>query len=292
MRKHSRRRFIGQLLAASIGATGLSRTASAAIGQSDDGLAELCVIARQPGTLPNTVIDVWTGQIGILDLCQLPEHLGRVVVWDDVRGDRELSRQIAGILFAIEEYFGIKPKLGFNASAHLEHSSGLSLSIDRLLHALKPGHPGAIGRRFAVIDLSSCGLTRMHWLDIIPPLRRYYTHVIGVDFSLPGLCELDTAFEPPHGLSSLARDTMQGCDYWLLASDEAISGRVELTPEERSSGFTRSIHDLCDCIASEQDDIDTAIGSIAKRQFVALGARASPKCTFPADPSYLFRRVP
>ena len=274
MRKHSRRQFIGQLFAASIGSTGLSRTASAAIDQSNDGLAELCVIARQPGTLPNAIIDVWTGQIGTLDLSQLPEHFGRVVVWDDVRGDSALSRDIADIIFAIEKYFGIKPNLGSNASAHLGHSSELSLSLDKLLHTFKPRYPDAIGRRIAVIDLSSCGLTRLRWLDLMPSLRRYYTHVIGVDFSLPGLCELDATFEPPHGLSVLALDTMQACDYWLLASDESISGRAELSTEERSFEFTKSIHDLCNCMASVQNDIDTAIGSIAKRQFTTFGAHA------------------
>ncbi len=274
MRKHSRRRFLGQLFAASIGSTRLNRTASATIDQSNDGLAELCVIARQAGTLPNAVVDVWTGQIATLDLSQLSEHFGRVVVWDDVRGDRALSREIAGILFAIEEYFGIKPNLGSNATAHVGHFSGLSLSIDKLLHTFKPGYPDAIGRRIAVIDLSSCGLTRLRWLNIMPSLRRYYTHVIGVDFSLPGLRELDAAFEPPHGPSGLALDTLQACDYWLLASDELISGRVELSTEERSFEFTKSIHDLCNCIASVQNDIDTAIGSIAKRQFVTFGAHA------------------
>jgi hypothetical protein len=274
MRKHSRRQFIGQLFAASIGSTGLSRTARATIDQSNDGLAEVCVVARQPGTLSNAVIDVWTGQIGTLDLSQLPEHLGRVVVWDDVRGDRALSREVANILFAIEEYFGIKPNLGSNATAQLGHFSGLSLSIEKLFHTFKPSRPDAIGRRIAVIDLSSCGLTRLRWLDIMPSLRRYYTHVIGVDFSLPDLCELDATFEPPHGLSGLALDTMQACDYWLLASDESISGRVEMSTEERSFEFTRSIRDLCNCLASEPDDIETAIGSIAKRQFATFGAHA------------------
>jgi hypothetical protein len=274
MGKHSRRQFIGQLFATSIGAAGLSRTASATFDQSDDGLAEVCVIARQPGALSNAVIDVWTGQIGTLDLSQLPEHLGRVVVWDDVRGDRALSREIADILFEIEEHFGIKPNLGSNATAHLGHISGLSLPIDKLLHTFKPNYLDAIARRIAVIDLSSCGLTRLRWLDIIPSLRRYYTHVIGVDFSLPDSRELDATFEPPRGLSRLARDTRQACDYWLLASDESISCRVELSTEERSFEFTKLIHDLCDCMAFVQNDIDTAIGSIAKRRFATFGAHA------------------
>src|SRR5712675_2261255 len=104
MRKPSRREFINQVFAASISSTVLSRTGSAWIG-SNDGLAELCVIARKPGTLPNAVVDVWTGQIGSFDFEQLPEQFGRVIVWDDIRGDRRLSRSIADILIAIEEYF-------------------------------------------------------------------------------------------------------------------------------------------------------------------------------------------
>jgi hypothetical protein len=270
MKKHSRRRFIGQLFATLIGSTGLSRTVSAAIDQSSAGLTEICVIARQRGTLPDVVVDVWSGQIGTLDLLQLPQHLGRVIVWDDIRADRALPQDIAKILLAIEEYFGIKPNLGFNASAHFGCSSGLSLSIDRVLHTFNPGSSRAIDRRIAVIDLSSCGLTALRWLDIIPLLRRYYTHVIGVDFSLPEFCELDATFEPPHGPS----DVVQACDYWLLARDEAISGRGERSAEERSFEFTKLIHDLCDCIASAPNDIDAAIGLIAKTRFATFGVHA------------------
>lgn len=126
MRMHSRRRFIGQLFAASIGSTALGRTASATVDQLNDGLAELCVVAREPGTLPNAVVDVWTGQIGSLDFEQLPGQVGRVVVWSDIRGHRGFTRSIADILFAIRECFGINPILGSNAAAHVGHSSGLS----------------------------------------------------------------------------------------------------------------------------------------------------------------------
>jgi hypothetical protein len=274
MRKHSRRRFIGQLSLALIGSTGLSRSACATIDPSNDGLTEICVVARQPGALPKPVIDVWTGQIGELDLSQLPDHLGRVVVWDDVRGDRALSREIAGIVLAIEQYFGIKANLDSNATAHLGHFSGPFLSNDKFLHPFTPSDRDAIERRTAVIDLSSGGLTRLRWLDIIPSLRRYYTHVIGVDMSVPDLCELDAAFEPPHGLSDLALHTMQACDYWLLARDESIFRRVELSADERSFEFTKLIQDLSDCMASAPNDIETAIGSIATRQFATFGARA------------------
>jgi hypothetical protein len=275
MRKHNRRQFIAQLVAASIGSTGLSRAVTSAIDHSNDGLAELCVVARQPGTMPNDVVDVWSGQIGTLDLSQLPEHFGRVVVWDDIRGERALWREIAGILVAIEEYFGIQPNLACNATAHFKHISGLSPCIDKLLHTFEPSDCDAIGSRVAVIDLSSCGLTSLRWLDIIPSLRRYYTHLIGVDLSLPELCEIDATCDPPHGLSGLARETLQACDYWFLAGGESITaGRVELSTEERSLNFTKFIHDLCDRIASIQnEDVDTTIGSMAKHQFATFGAQ-------------------
>jgi hypothetical protein len=270
IRKQSRRLFIGQLIAASIG----SSRAGATIGQFDVGLAELCVIARQPGTLLGAVIDVCTGQIGTLDLAQLPKHLGRGVVWDDIRGVRGLSQSIVDILLAIEEHFEIKPSLGSNAAAHVGHTGALSRSIEMLFNTSQPALLDAVGRRIAVVDLSSSGLTRLHWLDIIPLLRHYYTHVIGVDYSSPDLCELDGEFEPPHGLSGLARDTMRACDYWLLASDKLMFGRVDVSIEERSFEFTKSVHDLCNYIASAESDIFTAVSSFAKRQFAMFGARA------------------
>lgn len=273
MRKRSRRQFIGQLSAALIGLTGLNRSARATIDQSNDDLTEICVVARQPGASPKPVIDVWTGQIGELDLCQLPDRLGRVVVWDDIRGGRALSREIAGIVLAIERYFGIKANLDSNATTHISHFSGPLPSNDKLLHIFTQSDRDAIERRIAVIDLGSGGLTRLRWLDIIPTLRRYYTHVIGIDISVLGFREFDAAFEPRR-LPDLVLHTMRACDFWLLARDEPIFRRVELSAEERSFEFTKLIQDLCDCIASAPNDIGTAIGSIATRRFATFGARA------------------
>lgn len=271
MRTHSRRQFIGQLSAALIASAGLSRSARAMVDPSNDGLIEICVVARQPGALPKPVIDVWTGQIGALDVCQLPDRLGRVVVWDDVRSDRAPLREVADIISTIERCFGLQANLDANATAHLGRFKGPFLSNDRLLHISTSSDLVAIGRHIAVVDLSSGGLTRLHWLDIIPLLRRYYTHVIGVDMSVPDFCELDAEFKPPHGLSDLALQTMRACDFWLLAQGTSISGRSELSAEERSIQLTRLIQDLCNCIASAPNDIATAIGSIATRQFAMFG---------------------
>src|SRR5690242_6569271 len=92
MREHSRRRFIREILSASICTSAFSGVANRVTGRSNEGLTELCVIARQPGTLANAIIDVWSGQVGTLDLPQLPQDFGRSVVWDDVRGRGTLPR--------------------------------------------------------------------------------------------------------------------------------------------------------------------------------------------------------
>jgi hypothetical protein len=274
MREHSRRRFIREILSASICTSAFSGVANRATGRSNEGLTELCVIARQPGTLANAIIDVWTGQVGILDVPQLPQDFGRSVVWDDVRDRGALPREITRILFAIEEHFGIECEIGSNAFAHIGHYTEFSLSSDALLQTLSPRRNDALGRRIAIIDLSSCGLTRLGWLHVLPSLRSYYTCIIGVDFSAPELCELDVAFRPPHGLCARALETMHACDYWLLASDKSISGQDQLSADERSFEFTRAICALCECLAFAQHDIDTAIPSVAKQRFASFGAPA------------------
>ena len=95
----------------------------------NEGLVEVCVLARQPGKM-HSAIDVWTGRIGLLNLAQLSDQFGRVIVWDDVRGDKTIPRSIGEILGAIETYYGFKPKIGTNASVHLGGIDGLARSTD------------------------------------------------------------------------------------------------------------------------------------------------------------------
>jgi len=74
-------------------------------------------------------------------------------------------------------------------------------------------------------------------------------------------------------LSHIALETLQACNYWLLASDGSLSDRIDLSTEERSLQFTKSIVALCDHIAV-QTNIETAIGTIAQRQFATFGVRS------------------
>ena len=102
-------------------------------------------------------------------------------------------------------------------------------------------------QRIAVVDLGSCGTTGLRWLDLIPLLRRCYSHIVGIDFSAPEFCgslpppplspspppppspsPLDPEFKLPHGLTGPQQGTLYACDYWLLASDKSISRQVDL----------------------------------------------------------------
>src|SRR6185437_3279591 len=95
----------------------------------NEGLVEVCVFARQRGSL-HSPVDIWTGRLGLLNVAQLSDQFGRVIVWDDIRGDKTIPRSIGEILRAIETYYGFKPKIGTNASVHLGGIDGLARSTD------------------------------------------------------------------------------------------------------------------------------------------------------------------
>jgi hypothetical protein len=161
--RHNRRQFIGELFGALIGPAALSRAASFKHDDQNDSLASLCVLTRQPGNLPNATVDIWTGQIGIVDIVELPEQLGKAVVWHDIRGATTLPSSIADIVSAIEEYFGFKPVLGSNAAAHVGAPAGLLSAIEVLFQPSESASPlYAIDRRVAVVDLGSCGMIDLH----------------------------------------------------------------------------------------------------------------------------------
>lgn len=291
MARYTRRQFVAQLFAASIGPASSTLPGPFISGDWNAGLAELFVLTRQPGS-SSVIIDIWTSQIGSLDLALLPEQLGRAVLWHDVRGATGLARSISEIISASEECFGIKPVLGSNAAAVIA-SVEFQSSFEILLNSFAPALLKTIGRRIAVIDLSSCGLTRLQWLDVIPLLRSLYTHIVGVDYSVPGLCELYHKLEPQHRLSNLARRTLQVCDYWLLASDQSISGRVELSSEERSLAFTTSLGHLGLALVCPGADICNAVQSVAHGSVRCVWSeQVSPSIKAPSTPGAELRLVP
>lgn len=217
----------------------------------NEGLVEVCVFARQRGKIHRPV-DIWTGRLGLLNVAQLSDQFGRVIVWDDIRGDTTIPRSIREIFRAIEMYYGFKPKIGTNATVHVGSIDGLTRSTDAFFNTLDFSFLKMAHQRIAVVDLGSCGTTGLRWLDLIPLLRRCYSHIVGIDFSAPEFCGLDPEFKLPHGLTGPQQETLYACDYWLLASDKSISRQVDLSCEARSDAFTAAIDELCGALASAE----------------------------------------
>jgi hypothetical protein len=238
----------------------------------NQGLVEVCVFARQPGKM-HGAIDVWTGRIGLLNLAQLSDQFGRVIVWDDIRGDKTIPRSIDEIFRAIERYNGFKPKLGTNASVHIGDIEGIARSTEAFFKPLDFSFTKMAQQRIAVVDFGSCGTTRLRWLDLIPLLRRCYSHIVGINFSVPSFCGLDPEFELPDGLTSAEKRDLSACDYWLLANDKSISRQFDLSCEARSDAFTTAIDELCGALASAEC-IKKAFSHTTVRGFTKIGAQA------------------
>lgn len=249
------------------------RNPKQAICNSDgnEGLVEVCVFARKRGNIQSPV-DIWTGRLGLLNVAQLSDQFGRVIVWDDIRGDKTIPQSIDEIFRAIEMYYGFKPKIPTNATVHVGSIGGLARSTDAFFNTLDFSFLKMAGQRIAVVDLGSCGTTGLRWLDLIPLLRRCYSHIVGIDFSAPEFCGLDPEFKLPHGLTGAQQETLYACDYWLLASDRSISRQVDLSIEARSDAFTAAIDVLCGALASA-DCIEKAFSN-ATASFLRAGLGA------------------
>ena len=158
------------------------RNPKRAICNSDgnEGLVEVCVFARKRGNIQSPV-DIWTGRLGLLNVAQLSDRFGRVIVWDDIRGDKTIPQSIDEIFRAIEMYYGFKPKIPTNATVHVGSIGGLARSTDAFFNTLDFSFLKMAGQRIAVVDLGSCGTTGLRWLDLIPLLRRCYSHIVGID---------------------------------------------------------------------------------------------------------------
>jgi hypothetical protein len=75
----------------------------------NEGLVEVCVFARQRGKIRSPV-DIWTGRLGLLNVAQLSDQFGRVIVWDDIRGDKTTPRSIGEILVRSKGTMGSSQK--------------------------------------------------------------------------------------------------------------------------------------------------------------------------------------
>jgi hypothetical protein len=143
----------------------------------------------------------------------VPKSIGLVAVWDDIFLERSAKPTLDRIELAIARYFAID-----------RHGEGCRLSlqlgdVDQLSSLLGHSFEGLLSAdRFhdavAIVDVDSCGVTSLDWMDFITHLKRIYKLVIGVSISWSEFSDFDPEFycEP----YSTSRTTWQ-----TLAQDQA-----------------------------------------------------------------------
>lgn len=199
---------------------------------------EGCIFVRHSSqrAIHHCALDLWTARASDIDLASLPAHLNTVVVYDDLFLDRNLSRKLVDTARSIPDLFDLDPtdcSFGF----HLDGLSQMSDVLSEFTGGLVANNSACIG----IIDIASCGVTRLDWPDILPTIRGQYDLVVGFHAS-PGrtmgdwyrFCE-----EAPRPDSQLIR-ALKHCDLTFLTSDDLL-GLDEVT---KSEGRTPAVTDL------------------------------------------------
>jgi hypothetical protein len=267
----SRRQFLAQLAAAPL-SSAIGATLPARAHECDDCLAAVCVLAWTGRKPRARTVDLWMARCGSIDATRLSDVLRRFVVWDDITSERTTARSVEAIKTAITHYFDITiHEDGSNAIAHVGEIDAFPEALSRAL-ALCTSQGTLPAERIAIVDLSSCGVTRLQWRDIIPSLRRHYATVVGIDYTDPDLISLDAAvYSAPQGISHESWRTLAACDYWAVASPTVLAHEPDLCFDARAALFTDAINELARHIALAPD---VATGFFRSRQhFVGYGSR-------------------
>ena len=259
---YSRRQILSQIAAVSV-SMGEWRSSPHV---SDEGLQQACIFGRRAGATNARMVDLWTGRCGNVDAFQVSEAIGLVAVWDDILLKRDAERSIGKIRSAMFEYFSIgHERDGCHISVHLGDVSHVPSSLDRIFDPKEVS--GCYRNGIAVIDVGACGVTKLHWGDLIPHLKQVYQTIIGVDVSWPELREFDPEFYcKPHFSSETSWQNLTSCDYSIIVPGDSLSGEAELRHEELSALLTAHINRMALAI-STGELIDQALGE-------TLGERA------------------
>lgn len=191
-------------------------------------------------------IDFWTFRVSEIETSTLAAFVGRVIIWDDLFSPRTLARSVKSVFEVFPEWYGFDPLLG-RCSFHLDGFS----EIGPVTQAVLPATTGPIrSHRLALIDVESCGVSRIDWPDILPHLRNSYDVVIGfAHFAGRGPGHLYELYDGALD-NSRTSDTLACCDLSFWTSDSLL--RFDEVPdyEARAPVLTALVHDLIHALSA------------------------------------------
>lgn len=152
---------------------------SASVTGDGDGLLHAILFVTIPGeALPAYAsasrIDVWTYRVSEIDCGSLPAFAGRIILWDEVLSPRSLRRSVQAMINGVAGWYDLRTRTA-DWSFHVQGLGEIGVHVKA---AVSPEQVDG-SHRVALIDVTSCGLSRIDWPDILPFLRASYDVVVG-----------------------------------------------------------------------------------------------------------------
>ncbi|MCP3404062.1 twin-arginine translocation signal domain-containing protein [Bradyrhizobium sp. CCGB01] len=267
----SRRQFLAQLAAAPVSAA-IGSDLCASARNSNDSLTEVCVVAWNESKSPARTVDLWMARCGSIDVARLSDVLGRFVVWDEVTSERTEGQSIDKIKSAISHYFDVR--IGddeSNLATLVGEFEDVPEALGSALARFRSRQPFSAGST-AIIDLSSCGVTRLQWRDLMPCIKQAYGKVVGIDYTDAHLSDADPAYyDAPYSTSQESWRTLTACDFWAIASDSSLSHQPNLCFEARAALSTEALNELAQQIALSPD-VEAGFLQATQKHFLGYGS--------------------
>jgi hypothetical protein len=229
------------------------------------GLPSVCC----DGGLPSPLIDFWTARVSEIEINEMPPNIGRVVVWDDVFSRRRLAQSAHEIFAALARYYGFDFVTGSdNFAFHIEGFSEIGSMIAKVLPA---SSNVCKSPRIALIDIESCGVSRLDWPDLLPHLRAHYDLIVGfAHFAGRGPSHWSAVFADDTDYHSSTRTTIAHCDLSFLTSDALLGFDHVLDCDVRQPYLNTLLDELIGALSGV--DFLKAVTGIAGVQTFGMGA--------------------